>query len=109
MPPPQSAYTLSLLPSRLQAAREAKKLLEEGELHMKEKMAIQLGLQKHREVAELAEVATHERIRQLQMRRIREDVSASVSLVSVPANARGYSCPLLFAVGEERVGDHEGP
>lgn len=46
---------------------------------MKEKMNIQLGLQKHRELAELAEVATHERIRQLQMRRIREDVS-TVSL-----------------------------
>ena len=48
---------------------------------MKEKMNIQLGLQKHRELAELAEVATHERIRQLQMRRIREDVSVTVFTV----------------------------
>ena len=42
---------------------------------MREKMNIQLGLQKHRELAEQAEVATHDRIRHLQMRRIREDVS----------------------------------
>jgi hypothetical protein len=58
-----------------QAAYESRQLLQEGELHMKEKMSIQLSLQKHREMAELAEVATHERIRQLQMRRVREDVS----------------------------------
>jgi hypothetical protein len=45
---------------------------------MKEKMNIQLSLQKHREMAELAEVATHERIRQLQMRRVREDVSSAL-------------------------------
>lgn len=68
------------------AARESKRLLEEGELHMKEKMNIQLGLQKHREVAELAEVATHERIRQLQMRRIREDVSFLYLLSSFRLN-----------------------
>ena len=42
---------------------------------MKEKIGIQLSLQKHRELAEMAEVATHERIRQLKLSRIREDVS----------------------------------
>lgn len=80
----------------MQAAREAHKLLEETELHMKEKMAIQLGLQKHREVAEVAEVATHERIRQLQMRRIREDVSG-VELDSYHylMGAHSSSCSLV--------------
>ena len=58
-----------------QAARDSAYLLQQGEEHMREKMHIQLGLQKHRELAEQAEVATHDRIRQLQMRRIREDVS----------------------------------
>jgi len=48
---------------------------------MREKMNIQLGLQKHRELAEQAEVATHDRIRHLQMRRIREDVSTCICLV----------------------------
>jgi hypothetical protein len=68
-----------------QAAFESRQLLQEGELHMKEKMSIQLSLQKHREMAELAEVATHERIRQLQMRRVREDVSGCA--------LRGLDCP----------------
>ena len=48
---------------------------------MREKMNIQLGLQKHRELAEQAEVATHDRIRHLQMRRIREDVRACFCVV----------------------------
>lgn len=59
----------------MQAARDSAFLLQQGEEHMREKMNIQLGLQKHRELAEQAEVATHDRIRHLQMRRIREDVS----------------------------------
>jgi hypothetical protein len=61
------------------AARDSARLLAEGEEHMREKMAIQLGLQKHREVSEMAEVATHDRIRGMQMRRVREDWVKGVS------------------------------
>ena len=56
---------------------------------MKEKIGIQLSLQKHRELAEMAEVATHERIRQLKLSRIREDVSRSLCII-------GYA--ILYAI-----------
>ena len=66
------------------AAQEADLLLVQGERHMKDKMEISLSVQKHRELAELAEVATHERIRKLQMRRIREDVRVDWRLPWLP-------------------------
>ena len=71
----------NFLHTHLQAARDSAFLLQQGEEHMREKMNIQLGLQKHRELAEQAEVATHDRIRHLQMRRIREDVSTYVKFM----------------------------
>lgn len=57
-----------------QAAADSRRLLEESEEHMREKMEISLSLQKHRELAEQAEIATQEKIRQLRMRRTRDDV-----------------------------------
>ena len=57
------------------AAAEAAELMRKSEQHMREKIDITLGLQRHRELAEAAEVATFERLKQLQIKRIREDVS----------------------------------
>jgi hypothetical protein len=58
------------------AAEDSRRLLVEGEAHMREKMQITLSLQKHRELAEQAEIATQEKIRTLRMRRARDDVSS---------------------------------
>jgi len=56
------------------AAAEAAELMKRSEQHMKEKMDVALSLQRHRELAQMAEVATFERLKQLQIKRIREDV-----------------------------------
>lgn len=56
------------------AMTEAQQLLAEKEMHMQETMAMNLMLQKHREVSEKAEHTTMEKLRQLRLRRTREDV-----------------------------------
>jgi hypothetical protein len=54
-------------------ASDAQALLLETEKHMKEKMDISLEFQKHRELAEKAELATQEKLRQMRLLRARDD------------------------------------
>lgn len=62
-----------------QAVEAAQHLLAENEQHLKEKLDIGLTLHKHRELAEAAEQASMEKMRQLRLRRTREDWLKSVS------------------------------
>lgn len=54
-------------------AIEAREMLNTGELHMREKISLSLNLQKHRELAVVAESETHDRIRQIHLRRSRDE------------------------------------
>ncbi len=56
--------------------QDTKHLMIENEKHMKEKIDINLALQKHRELAEKAEFTTMEKIRHLRLMRSRDDVSS---------------------------------
>lgn len=60
----------------------------ENEAFLREKIEINLTRQKHREIAEKAEMTTMEKLRQMRMRRSREDVSKSQTDLAVPTFVR---------------------
>ena len=74
------------------AAAEAAELMKRSEQHMKEKMDVALSLQRHRELAQMAEVATFERLKQLQIKRIREDVRRMSLLACLSARLIASAC-----------------
>jgi hypothetical protein len=60
------------------ARHDTEILLAEKEKHVQSTMSMNLMLQKHREVSEKAEHTTMEKLRQLRLRRTREDVSIAL-------------------------------
>ena len=65
------------------AMQEAQLLLQEKEQHLAETMASNIMLQKHREMSEKTEHTTMEKMRQLRLRRTREDVRIMCIMIVV--------------------------
>lgn len=57
---------------------EARELMRYGEDHMREKIDLTFNLQKHRENSELCQASTHEKLRQIQIRRAKAEWLSTV-------------------------------
>jgi hypothetical protein len=85
-------------------SHDAQKLLADSESHLREKMELTLNIQKHRELAEVAESLTHEKLNKISMRRARDEVSKlTFCNLSSTRNLKSYDD--FVTVGEEH-GNH---
>jgi hypothetical protein len=61
-----------------EVSNEARELMRGGEDHMREKIDLTFNLQKHKEKSELCQASTHEKLRQIQLRRAKAEWLSTV-------------------------------